>query len=82
MAARKAGLVTLARKGIAGEGNREIQLGGEGSREIEVRSNMKTGEEENDNMRGKNNQMFSALRRPREFLSWIFFRSEGNSARR
>lgn len=53
MAARKAGLVTLARKGIAGEGNREIQLGGEGSREIEVRSNMKTGEEENDDRRGR-----------------------------
>lgn len=37
----KAGLVTLARKGMAGEGNREIQLGGEGNRE-KCRSNMKT----------------------------------------
>jgi hypothetical protein len=28
---------------MAGEGNREIQLGGEGNRENECRSNMKTG---------------------------------------
>lgn len=41
MAALKAGLVTLARRGIAGEGNREILLGGEGNRENECRSNMK-----------------------------------------
>jgi hypothetical protein len=41
-AARKAGFVTLARRGIAGEEHREIQLGGEGNREKECLSNMKT----------------------------------------
>lgn len=46
VAALKAGLVTLARRGIAGEENREIQLCGEGSRETECRSSMKTGDEE------------------------------------
>jgi hypothetical protein len=39
-------LVTLARRGIAGDETREIQLGGEGNRENEFRSSMKkTGAE-------------------------------------
>jgi hypothetical protein len=39
-------LVTLARRGIAGDETREIQLGGEGNRENECRSSMKkTGAE-------------------------------------
>lgn len=76
VAALKAGLVTLARRGIAGEENREIQLCGEGSRETECRSSMKTGdgermEKEWRKVRIKldNNQMFSSplYRRPREF---------------
>ena len=33
----------MARRGIAGDGNREIQLGGEGNLEKECRSNIETG---------------------------------------
>ena len=51
----KAGLITLARNGIAGEGSREIQLGGEGSRESDCRSNMKTRDTKTRMGKGKVN---------------------------
>lgn len=86
VAARKAGLVTLARRGMAGEENREIQLGGEGNRENDGRSNMKTGEEERmKEGQGQLSRQSDVLRFTVDlgsFLAWIFFRSEDNSARR
>lgn len=69
---------------MAGEENREIQLGGEGNRENDGRSNMKTGEEEG--LKEGQEQLSSQSDVLRftvdlgSFLGWIFFRSEDNSA--
>lgn len=74
--------MTLARRGIAGDENREIQLGGEGSRENECRSNIGTDTEcRNDPKRGKGrllkgqSAVSPLYRRPREFF-WNGFSSE------
>lgn len=72
---------------MAGEENREIQLGGEGNRENDGRSNMRMGEEEG--MKQGQERLSSqsdVLRFTVDLGSYMglenFFRSEDNSARR